>query len=409
MQPAGDGVRITIEIKVIDRMNVRLWALSFGNFAVGTGSLIVAGILPAVAAGLNISVAMAGQLVTIYGLALAIGAPLLGMATSHVKRRPLMLGGLAIFVLACLIGVVATNFTMLALSRAMAGVGAALFTPNAAALAAQLVGPEQRGRAVAVVFAGFSLASVIGVPLGTFMCGEFGWRSAFGLVAALALIAICLLAKFLPRDVPVATVAARSWLRLFRKRAPMLVVAATVLSMAGQYTLFTYIAALLARLHGLDLSGLSALLIWFGVTGMFGNALAGRVVDRIGATRVATSGIAVLAIAIFILANSAASLFLTIVAIGLWGAAAFAINSAQQARLVNQDPRLASATLALNTSALYVGQACGALLGGIAISLIGLDSIYWVGITMLTAALAVSILESLTPPKNKAVAHVLRT
>lgn len=390
-------------------MNVRLWALSFGNFAIGTGSLIVAGILPAVAAGLNISVAMAGQLVTIYGLALAIGAPLLGMATSHFKRRPLMLSGLAIFVLACLIGVFATNFTMLALSRAMAGVGAALFTPNAAALAAQMVAPEQRGRAVALVFAGFSLASVVGVPLGTFMCGEFGWRSAFGLVAALALVAICLLAKFLPRDVPIPAVAVRSWLRLFRKRAPMLVVTTTVLSMAGQYALFTYIAAIMARLHGLDLTGLSALLIWFGVAGMFGNAVAGRVVDRIGATRVATSGIGILAIAIFILANSTTSLFLTIVAIGLWGAAAFAINSAQQARLVNQDPRLASATLALNTSALYVGQAFGAMLGGIAISLIGLDSIYWVGIIMLTAALAVSILESITPPKNKVAAHVLRT
>lgn len=388
-------------------MNHKLWALTLGNFAVGTGSLIVAGILPAIASGLGTSVAVAGQLVTIYGLALAIGAPLLAMATGRIERRPLMLGGLGVFVLACLAGAFATNFTMLALSRALAGVGAALFTPNAAALAAQLAPPERRGRAIALVFAGFSLASVVGVPLGTCVGGEFGWRSAFVLVAALALLAIILLAKTLPRGVPVAVVARRSWFRLFRQLAPMLAVTATALNMAGQYALFTYIAALLAQLHGIGPTGLSALLVWFGVAGVLGNAMAGRLVDRVGAARVATFGIGVLLTAFMIMAYSGVPLLLTIVAMGLWGGAAFAISSAQQVRVVNQDPRLASATLALNTSALYVGQAGGAMLGGIAISLVGLQSVHWTGVMLLTAALAVSIWESLLPPNNQTAGRPL--
>ena len=388
-------------------MNHKLWALTLGNFAVGTGSLIVAGILPAIASGLGTSVAVAGQLVTIYGLALAIGAPLLAMATGRIERRPLMLGGLGVFVLACLAGAFATNFTMLALSRALAGVGAALFTPNAAALAAQLAPPERRGRAIALVFAGFSLASVVGVPLGTCVGGEFGWRSAFVLVAALALLAIILLAKTLPRGVPVAVVARRSWFRLFRQLAPMLAVTATALNMAGQYALFTYIAALLAQLHGIGSTGLSALLVWFGVAGVLGNAMAGRLVDRVGAARVATFGIGVLLTAFMIMAYSGVPLLLTIVAMGLWGGAAFAISSAQQVRVVNQDPRLASATLALNTSALYVGQAGGAMLGGIAISLVGLQSVHWTGVMLLTAALAVSIWESLLPPNNQTAGRPL--
>ena len=388
-------------------MNHKLWALTLGNFAVGTGSLIVAGILPAIASGLGTSVAVAGQLVTIYGLALAIGAPLLAMATGRIERRPLMLGGLGVFVLACLAGAFATNFTMLALSRALAGVGAALFTPNAAALAAQLAPPERRGRAIALVFAGFSLASVVGVPLGTCVGGEFGWRSAFVLVAALALLAIILLAKTLPRGVPVAVVARRSWFRLFRQLAPMLAVTATALNMAGQYALFTYIAALLAQLHGIGSTGLSALLVWFGVAGVLGNAVAGRLVDRVGAARVASFGIGVLLTAFMIMAYSGVTLLLTIVAMGLWGGAAFAISSAQQVRVVNQDPRLASATLALNTSALYVGQAGGAMLGGIAISLVGLQSVQWTGVMLLTAALAASIWESLLPPNNQTAGRPL--
>ena len=382
-------------------MNYRLWALTLGNFTVGTGSLIVAGILPAIASSLGTSVAVAGQLVTIYGLSLAIGAPLLGIATRHVDRRLLMLGGLGIFVFACLLSAFANDFATLVCSRVFAGVGAALFTPNAAVLAAHLVPPHQRGRAIALVFAGFSLASVIGVPLGTFVGGAFGWRSAFALVAVLALLAIGFLAKTLPRGSQVPTVSARNWLRLFRQKAPMLTVMTTVLGMAGQYALFTYIAALMWQLHGIGPAGLSALLVWFGLAGVVGNSFSGKCVDRIGAARVANLGIGILIIAFIILAYSGTSLLPTIIAMGLWGAAAFAVSSAQQARLVNQDSRLASATLALNASALYVGQAGGAMLGGLAISFIGFPFALWTGIMLLALALAVSIWESLLPRKNR--------
>ena len=391
------------EINIVERINhTKLWALTLGNFAVGTGSLIVAGILPEIATGLGTSVAMAGQLVTVYGLALAIGAPLLAMAAGRIERRKLMLGGLAVFVLACLIGAFATNFTILVLSRVLAGVGAALFTPNAAALAAQLVEPKRRGRAIALVFAGFSFASVIGVPLGTYVGCEFGWHSAFGLVAALGLLALVTIAKTLPSGVTVPAVALRLWLRLFHQLAPMLAVTITVFSMAGQYALFTYIAALLGEMHGIRPTGLSALLVWFGVAGVLGNAFAGRAVDRLGAALVATVGIGVLLAALIIMGNSGSSLPLTILAMGLWGSAAFAISSAQQVRLVNHDPRLAGATLALNTSGLYVGQAVGALLGGIAISMLGLQSVVWTGVILLMIAMGLSIWESLLSQKNQA-------
>lgn len=386
-------------------MNYRLWVLTLGNFTVGTGSLIVAGILPAIAASLDTSVAMAGQLVTIYGLSLAVGAPLLGIATRHVDRRPLMLSGLGIFVLACLLGAFAPNFTMLVLSRVLAGIGAALYTPNAAVLAAHLVRPERRGRAIALVFAGFSLASVVGVPLGTFVGGAFGWRSAFALVGVLALLAMGFLAQTLPHGTQVPSVSARNWFRLFRQKAPMLTVMTTVLGMAGQYALFTYIAALLLQLHGIGPTGLSALLVWFGLAGLLGNTLAGKWVDRMGAAQVAHFGIGILLSAFIMLAFSGASLLLTIVAMGLWGAAAFAVSSAQQTRLVNQDSRLASATLALNASALYVGQAGGAMLGGLAISFIGFPFALWTGIMLLAAALAVSIWESLLPRRKQSEEH----
>lgn len=340
--------------------------------------------------------ALAGQLVTIYGLTLAIGAPLLGIATGRMDRGPLMLGGLALFIVACLIGMFAPNFATLLASRVLAGVGAALFTPNAAALAAQLVEPQSRGRAIALVFAGFSVASVIGVPLGTCVGGQFGWRSAFGLVAGLSVIAILFLLRSMPRRVKVPTVATRTWFRLVRQPAPMLAVATTVLYMAGQYTLFTYIAALLVP-HGIGATGLSALLVWFGVAGVLGNMGGGWAVDRVGAPLVVTLGVATLLIAILTIGYAGESLSLLMIAMALWGAAAFAVSSAQQARLVNQNPRLASATLALNTSALYIGQAVGALVGGIAIHWLGLAHLHWAGAVLLTTALVISIWESWLP------------
>lgn len=383
-------------------MNLRLRALALGNFTVGTGSLIVTGILPAIALGVGTSVALAGQLVTIYGLTLALGAPLLSMVTGRLAQRRVILGGLAIVAIACLIGAFATNFATLALSRALAGVGAALFTPNAAAFAAQLVPAAQRGRAIAVVFVGFSLASVIGAPLGVYVSCYFDWRSAFVLVAGLALLAMGCLAWMLPHGIQAPAVAARSWFRLFRQPTLMLAVAATMLSMAGQYALFTYLAALLEQQHGIAPTGFSALLVWFGVAGVLGNLAAGRAVDRVGAGRVASVGIAVLLAAFLIIAYAGEGLLPIMIGIGLWGGAAFAVSSAQQARLVNLNPRLASATLALNTSALYGGQAGGAVLGGIAISLTGLHNVHWVGVILLAAALFVSIWESTISPWNQA-------
>ncbi|MEO6023700.1 MAG: MFS transporter [Burkholderiales bacterium] len=381
-------------------MNPRLWALALGNFTLGTGSLIVTGILPAIALSIGTSVALAGQLVTIYGLTLALGAPLLGMVTGRLAQRRVILGGLAVVAIASLIGGFATNFTTLALSRALAGLGAALFTPNAAAFAAQMVLAVQRGRAIAVVFVGFSLASVIGAPLGVCVSGEFGWRSAFGLVAALALLAMACLAWTLPHGISTPAVAARSWFRLFRQLVLMLAVAATMLCMAGQYALFTYLAVLLAQQHGIGPIGFSALLVWFGVAGVIGNIAAGRAVDRVGAGRVASVGLGVLLAAFLIIAYAGTGLLPIMIGIGLWGGAAFAVSSAQQARLVNLNPRLASATLALNTSALYGGQAGGAVLGGIAISLTGLHNVHWVGVILLAAALFVSLWESTLSPRH---------
>ena len=375
-------------------MNPRLWALAFGNFTVGTGSLIVTGILPAIALGVATSVALAGQLVLIYGLTLALGAPLLSMVTGRYAPRRIMLIGLAIVAIASLIGAFATNFTMLALSRAFAGVGAALFTPQAATFATHLVPPSQRGRAIAVVFGGFSLASVIGAPLGVYVSCASDWRSAFGLVAALALLAIAGLLWLLPHGIQAPAIAARNWFRLFCQPALILVVLTTTLSMAGQYAVFTYLAVFLAQQHGITPTIFSVLLVWFGVAGVFGNMVAGWAVDRTGAGRVASTGIGVLLMALFIIAYTRSGVFPILIGIGLWGSAAFAVSSAQQARLVNLKPHLASATLALNTSALYGGQASGAALGGIAISTMGLHNLQWVGLILLVAALLVSLFEN---------------
>ena len=372
------------------RLPAVLWPLMFGNVVIGMGVMVVAGLLNEIRGALNVSVSTAGHLISAAALLVCLGAPLLAMLVTHWDRRRLLVGSLLWYALFHALAALAPDFDSLLIARVLAMASAAVFTPQAAACIGQLVPPEQRGRGITFVFLGWSVASVLGTPLGAWIGGTFGWRWTMALMAALSLLAALWLLRRMPRGVVPPPLSASAWRQTLLSPTLMLTLSITVVSAAGQFLLFTYMAPYVAQRFGLGAAALSSLLLVYGLCGFVGNAIVSRWIDRIGPARAmawALSGIA-LGLGLVPLVGSFTAM---VVAMVPWGLGVFASNSSQQARLVALSPVLAPASIALNTSAMYAGQAIGAGSGGWLIAVRGLESLPSAGCLVLLAALGLSL------------------
>jgi predicted MFS family arabinose efflux permease len=252
-----------------------------------------------------------------------------------------------------------------------------------------LVPPDQRGRAITFVFLGWSVASVLGMPLGAFVGGTLGWRAAFGLIGLLSFASAFWVWRTLPDGVKPPALSAAMWRETLRSRALMLCVLVTVLYSAGQFVLFSYFAPYYKHKIGITPGELSLLFMWFGAFGFIGNMVMSRHIDRIGSSRAVMIGIALMAVSLLVWPLGTNLALAALVSIP-WALGCFSSNSAQQARLVAIAPALASASIALNSSAMYAGQAIGAASGGWLIGLDAMDMLHWAGFTGLVLAIAVS-------------------
>ncbi|THF87963.1 MFS transporter [Deinococcus sp. KSM4-11] len=339
-----------------------LWILALGNFAVGTSALVIAGLLGLLSADLDVPLGSAGTVITAYALTYALSAVLLGSVTVHVPRKTLLLVGLGLFTLGNLAAALAPSFGLLLLARGLSAVGASLFTPVASGVAAALVTPDLRGRALALVFVGIPVATVLGMPLGTWIGGTFGWRVAFWLVVALSMLAFAGIAA-LVRPVAV-TPPTTPWFALVRRPALLRTLLVMGLLYLGQFTVYPYLVTALRGLTGLDAGGITLILLLFGAAGLIGNALGGRLTDFWSSPGTLRLGLALAAGAMLVLPLVLGSEWGVGAAVLVWGVGALMVNPPQQSRIVELAPDASGVALALNASALYVGQALGAPLGG---------------------------------------------
>ena len=372
------------------RLPAVLWPLMFGNVVIGMGVMVVAGLLNEIRSGLEVSITTAGHLISASALLVCLGAPLLAMLVARWDRRRLLVGSLLWYALFHALAALAPGFDALLTSRVLAMVSAAVFTPQAAACIGQLVPEHQRGRGITFVFLGWSVASVLGTPLGAWIGGTFGWRWTMGLMALLSLVAALWLHARMPRGVVPPPLSASAWRQTLLSPTLMLTLSITVVSAAGQFVFFSYMAPYVADRFGLGAAALSSLLLVYGLCGFIGNAAVSRWIDRIGPPRAmawALGGIA-LGMGLVGLTSSFNAMVLAIVP---WGLGVFASNSSQQARLVNLAPVLAPASIALNTSAMYAGQAIGAGSGGWLIQAAGITSLPTAGCIGLICALGLSL------------------
>jgi predicted MFS family arabinose efflux permease len=377
-----------------------LLALALGTFAVGTEGFMIAAILPSIATSLRISVPAAGQLVTAFTLMYAVSSPFLTAMTAAYNRKGLLLTSLGGFVLANVLAAAAPTYWALMGARVLLAVSAGLYVPNANALAGTIVHPSRRGRALAIVNGGITVAVALGVPAGAFVGARLGWRSTFLGVAALSVLALLVLASRLPRGVngsPATSLMER--LAIVRLPNALPVLLTTAVWATGAYTVYTYIASFLSASTGISPEHAGMMITLVGVAAAIGVALGGVANDRYGPRRVQELALPLMAGAFAGLTSLAltlapAPLFGVAPLLVIWGLSAWGFFPAQQHRViavVGADH--APVGLSLNASFMYAGFALGAAFGSIVISV---SSVLWIGAAGAACVIAAAVLSHRT-------------
>jgi predicted MFS family arabinose efflux permease len=368
-----------------------LWALMVGNFVIGTGVMVVPGTLTDISHSLNVSIPQAGQLITAAAILMGLGAPAFASLVAGWDRRRLLALSLIWYGLLTGACALAPSYATLLPLRVLAVIAPAIFTPQAAASVGLLVSPAQRGRAITFVFLGWSVASVMGMPLAAWIGGEFGWRWAFGLVALMSFASGWWVWREMPNGIKPAALSRQSWQATQGSAPLMMAVGVTLLGGFGQFVLFSYFAPYFAQTLGLGGGGLSLLFLWFGAFGLLGNVVMSRWIDRIGAPQSVLIALGAMALSLLMWPLGQGGLWQQALVLVPWALGCFSMNSAQQARLVHISPALAPATVALNSSGIYAGQALGAALGGVMIAQGHMLRLNEVGLWVLLLAMALSV------------------
>lgn len=338
--------------------------LALGSFAMGTDSFVLAGILPNIAGGLHVSTAAAGQTITVFALTYALAAPLLAGITGALPRKPLMLAALGLFVLANLASAAALNLGLLLAARMTAGLGAALYTPNASAAATALVDPARRGRALAMVLGGLTVGTVLGVPVGTAIGQRISWQASLAFVGVVGLVALPGILAILPSLALPPVVPLRARFALLGNRRVLAIVGVMLLASAASISVYTYVSVVLAHTAHITGTTLAAVLLVWGAGGAIGAFGSGALTDRYGPGRTLLLAVATLTVTLAALTVTT-SVVVVFLVMAVNGAAAWAVATPNNHRLTALAPALPGVVISLNSSGIYLGQALGAAAGGL--------------------------------------------
>jgi len=378
-------------------MPLALWALALSAFAIGTTEFVIVGLIPTIAASLQVSVPSAGLLVSLYALGVAIGAPLLTAMTGRVPRKQLLLGLMVLFTIGNLVAWMAPDYTALMAARVLTGLAHGVFFSIGSTIATSLVPKEKAASAIALMFTGLTVALVTGVPLGTFIGQHFGWQATFLAVSLLGVIAIIGSAILVPSDIAGSKPAPLLMqLAVLKKPRLLLVYAITTLGYGGSFIAFTYLAPILQQVSGFAASTVSLVMLVYGVSVAAGNIWGGKLADRLGPVRALQIVFALLALVLFVLAFTAPSKPLVLITVLAWGAVAFGNVPGLQVYVVRRAERDAPQAIdvasGLNIAAFNVGIALGAWGGGLIVAHLGLMATPWIGALVVVGALLLTTL-----------------
>ncbi|MGI5347401.1 MFS transporter [Streptomyces sp. CA-250714] len=365
--PAPGDVRVAERDRMADRLPPVIHVLALGTFLMGTTEFVVAGLLPEMAGDLQVSVAQAGLLITVFALGMVIGAPLMAMLTLRLPSRWTLVLALAVFAAGHIIVALGTDFALLLAARFLTAMATGAFWAVANVVAARAAGPAASSRALGVVGSGAMLANVVGVPAGAFAGQLLGWRGPFWTLAVLAIAATVLIARCVPHDGPGhQPVSIRSELSALRSGRLWLALAACATTTGGVLSTYTYISPLLTDRAHLATGLVPLVLVGFGAGAMAGFLIGGRFGDVRPYTTTITAAAATttLLLAVCLLSGFAGLTIVLVALLGLCGLGANPVLISLAVRFAGQAPTLGSA---LTVSAFNLGTAVGSWIAGVAL------------------------------------------
>ncbi|WPO72681.1 MULTISPECIES: MFS transporter [unclassified Streptomyces] len=375
-------------------MPLALLALAIGAFGIGTTEFVIMGLLPEVAGDFGVSIPTAGFLVTGYALGVVLGAPLMTVLGTKISRKRMLMLLMGLFIAGNLLSAVAPVFGVMLAGRVVASLAHGAFFGIGSVVAAELVAPEKKAGAIAMMFTGLTVANVVGVPLGTFVGQTLGWRMTFGLVAALGVVGLAGIARLVP-DLPKPEgVRLRHELAAFRNVQVLLAMAMTVLGFGGVFAAVTYLAPMMTDVAGYADSSVTWLLVLFGLGMVAGNLIGGKFADRALMPLLYIS-LGSLAVVLALFTLTAHNKIAAAVTITLIGALGFATVPPLQKRVLDQASGAPTLASAVNIGAFNLGNALSAWLGGIVIAAgLGYTAPNWVGAVLAGSALVLAILSA---------------
>ena len=368
------------------KTTLALLSLAAAYFAMGTTSLLVVAVSAPLARDLQVSPAAVANLLTIFALTFAVAAPLAQVLFGQLQRRLLLMAGLAVLSVATGLAALVDGYWQLFALRVAAGAGAALVGPMASAIGAGLVRQEQQGRALALVFSGMMLATVLGVPLAAWLGGWLGWRWVFLIFGAAGLAATVSVAAMVHDRSHGAAVTLPGLLRVLTTRSTGMSVATTLLQMAAQFATYALIVPFVIERMGGTQAWAVAILFAFGVGGLVGNVVAGSMADRLGPDRTIWTSFAGLAVVFALLLAAPPYAWIALALAIPWAVTGTMFQAPQQKRLVGLSPDARGLLLACNASALYVGMAAGSFLAGVAYESLGIAVLPAISLGLMGAA-----------------------
>jgi MFS transporter, DHA1 family, inner membrane transport protein len=344
-----------------------VFALAMGGFAIGTTEFVAMGLLPDIAASLHVTEPIAGHVISAYALGVVIGAPLIACLTARMPRKPLLLGLIAVFTLGNLASVIAPTYGTLMAARFISGVPHGAFFGVAALVATHLMGPKNRAKAVAHVMTGLTLATVLGVPMASWLGQALGWRSAFGLVVVIGAITLTALWYWLPDLQLMHVTSPLTELGALKRVQVWLALAVGMVGFGGMFAVYTYVSTTLTDVSGLSRALIPLALMVFGVGMVVGNLVGGKMAD-VSVIKGLYASMTALAIVLALFVKAAHNPWTAMLGLFLIGAAGSAIAPALQTRLMDVAHGAKTLAASLNHSALNIANATGAWVGGLVIT-----------------------------------------